>query len=81
VERKRLLRLWVRGITLATGDLEIETNYQIPEPAVNSVPAEVGILAEKKLPGRTTDFDFERIQTSLRRTLTRCCNLPYRTGL
>ena len=39
VERKQLLRSWVQEMRLAPEDLEIEINYQVPEPVMNRVVA------------------------------------------
>ena len=41
-ERKKVLRTWVRTIKLAPEDLEVEIEYQIPEPVMNRVVAGAG---------------------------------------
>ena len=41
-QRKLILRSWVDQIQLAPESLEVEVNYRIPEPVVNSMGAGVG---------------------------------------
>ena len=38
-EKKQFLRLWVDQMKLAPESLEVEVDYKIPEPVVNSVGA------------------------------------------
>ncbi len=41
-ERKRLLRTWVREITLVPEELEVKINYRVPESVMNGMVAGVG---------------------------------------
>jgi hypothetical protein len=41
-ERKRLLRAWVEGVTLAPEKLEVEITYRVPNSVMNSLVAGVG---------------------------------------
>ena len=41
-ERKQILRSWVAQIKLAPDTLEVEINYRIPEPVVDSMGAGEG---------------------------------------
>jgi hypothetical protein len=41
-EKKRILRSWVHKTQLAPETLEVEINYQIPEPVVDRMGAGIG---------------------------------------